>query len=241
MVRIPMILVIALLVGGCNSKSRVTEEDRVVLDHSVQIANLQRAKIELIASILTNDPAKAAALVKVIEELNADALANAEQLQKNWGTPKEPVIYSREAAAEARKRSSESHSVTFWASVGAAILTGGAAALALARKFGRFVPGFGPVFAALDSTITGIEEFMQKKKKEGDVDVVAELRDMLKSAHEDANLRPFVDKALAKAQTKLGIPVGEILPPAAIAKALEIPVAAAVPAAPAAPPAAPPA
>jgi hypothetical protein len=212
-------------IAGCSGMSAVTEEDRVVVDHSVQIARLQKAKLEVLAGILTNDPARALMALKEIEALTEDALANGEQLQRNWGPPKEPTPYSAEAAKQAREKSGGSHDVGFWSMLGGALLTGGAVALGIARKFGRFVPGFGPVFAALDTTISAVETFMQKKKASGDVDVVAELRDTLQTAHEDANLRPYIDKVLGKAQEKLGVPVGAILPAAPPAAAPAAPSA----------------
>ncbi len=218
---------VLMAVVGCTTKSKVTEEDRVVLDHSVQIAQIQGRKLELLAAVITNDPARAAAAVKDLEVLVADARANAEQLQKNWGPPKEPVPYTPENAELARKASDKSHSVGFWASLGGIFLAGGGIALGIARSpLARLIPGFGPVFSALDTTVTAVETFMQKNKAEGKVDVVAQLRDTLQKAHEDANLRPYIDKFLAKAQDKLGVPVSEILAPT------PTPTVAAVPATP---------
>jgi len=222
------LLVLAMM--GCTpGKSSVTEEDRVVLDHSVQIARLEKARLGVIMGLIGGDPAVLVASMKELEALNADAIANAEQLQKNWGPPEKPIVYSSAAAAEARAKSDKSHLPKgFWGWLAGAFSIGGSIALGIARSpLARMIPGFGPVFSALDTTITAVESFMQKKKTAGDVDVVAELRDTLQKAHEDANLRPYIDKFLAKAQDKLGVPVGEILPATAPAAA----PAASVPAA----------
>ena len=209
-------LALVMFSAGCTpGKSTVTEEDRVVLDHSVQIARLEKAKIGFIVGLIGGDRAVLVASIHELEALNLDAIANAEQLQKNWGQPQQATSYSPEAAAKARQDSDKSHLPKgFWGWLAGAFSIGGSIALGIARSpLARMIPGFGPVFSALDTTITAVESFMQKKKSTGQVDVVAELRDTLQKAHEDAKLRPYIDKFLAKAQDKLGVDVAPILAP----------------------------
>ncbi len=203
-----LVACLALAVGGgCSGTiNSVTEEDRQLVDMNVQIAQRQHAAARLLASVIGSDPAGAQQAAAELEALNHDALANNLQLQKNWGPPKERKAYSPEAAATTRDASDKSHTPGFWAKVGGALLAGGAAALAIARSpLARMIPGFGPVFTALDSTMAGIETWMQKKKASGEGAQAQDLADILAALHEDKNVGAFIDKKLKRIQKKLGV------------------------------------
>ena len=203
-----IILVLLPLSFGCSPNDRVTEEDREAVDLQWQIADAQEAEMSRLATAIRSDPMMlqdpAAAFTK-LREMNNDAREIAKQLGRNFGPPDQPQIYSNAEMPGFLTRLKKSHEVGFWGMLGAAVLAGGATALGIARKFGKFVPGFGPVFAALDTTLEGVEKWMQKKKDGGKTDDVAELAAILKGLHSDAKVGTYIDKALGKVKDRLGI------------------------------------
>ncbi len=190
--------VLALVVGGmgCAAKNRVTEEDRVVLDHTGQI-------VALLAASMSGAPAVA---------LLADAGANVDQLQANWGKPKEPVPYSPEAAKLAREKSKGSHDVGFWGWLMGAALGAGGLALTLARTVGQYIPGFGPVFAVVDKLLLGAETAMAKLKAGGNVEAAKDLAKTLAEVQaSNPAVKAYVDAKLPQIKEKYGVDLAGIL------------------------------
>jgi len=203
-----IVAVMFLALGGCVNRNTTTEEDREGVEVVSQITDSQDAELDRIELAVREDPscfAKVAPQIKAMREKNHDARLVIRQLQENNGKPERPVVYAHAEMPGLLDRMKRSHGVTFWGMIGGAVITGGGIALGIARKFGKFIPGFGPVFAALDTTMTAVEQFMQKKKEQGQVDVVNDLAGLLKAAHADANVGEFIDKKLAKVQEKLNI------------------------------------
>jgi hypothetical protein len=191
---------------GCGSVDKVTEDDRVVLDHIRQIGELQTA---ILSAFSAGGPIPGAELASLLS-LVADSTAGAETLQANWGPPKEPVPYSPEAAKLAREKSTGSHKVGFWGWLAGAALGAGGLALTVARMFGRFIPGFGPVFSVVESTMEAIENWMRKQKADGKADVAGGLAVVLEAAHKNAKVGAWVDAKLAKLKDRLGVDIAAI-------------------------------
>ncbi len=201
--RFPAILAIAfVLMAGCSTKSRVTEEDRVVLDYSVQIGRLQRAHLEVMAAVYTADPARAAAALKELRELTDDAIANAEQLQKNWGAPKESTAYTPANADGARKASDKSHSAGFWSGLAAGALSVGLFLVGVARSpLAKMIPGVGTALNALDGFMAGAETWMQKMKDADKPELAEGLAGVLDVAIKSPWVKAYADKRLVKIQS----------------------------------------
>lgn len=235
--RVPAVLiaVLVLAVGGagCSKRSRVTEEDRVVVDMNVQIAEQDAVDLHSLEASLGAYPEAYAAVkpaIAALTERNADAGENSKQLRENWGAPKTPLPYTPENAKKARDASKKSHSTTFWGAVGAALLAGGGVALGLVRKFGRFIPGIGPIFEVGDKLIAGIEVFMAKRKAAGDVEAAKDLgRTLLELQEKDPKVKAYVQKRLEYVKQKYGIEVAKILEDALPPPPTPAPVPAAAP------------
>jgi hypothetical protein len=210
MLAVTAVLVLGTWGAGCSAANKVTEEDRVVLDHIRQIAELQSAILAGMSEGNPIPPGKFSTFV----ELVSDVMAGTEALQSNWGPPKEPIPYSAEAAKLARERSRQSHQVGFWGWLAGVAIGAGGIALTMARLLGRFIPGFGPVFSVVESTMGAIEGWMQKQKSEGKPDIAGGLAIALEAAHRDAKVGAWVDAKLAKVKERLGVDLTADAPPA---------------------------
>lgn len=209
------ILAALALVGGgvlgCSTKSTVTEEDRVVLDMMVQISNAQIAIVSELMAGGAGNPAALSKALSDLQQINTDGLANGEQLMENWGPPKQAITYTTESAATARAASKKSHAGGFWAWMAAAAGTAGAVALGVARKFGRFIPGFGPIFEVGDKLLLGIEAWMEKRKAVGDAAAAGELATVLEQVQStDPKVKAWVEKQLESVKKRFGVDLAKI-------------------------------
>lgn len=216
----PIIIFLPLLLAaGCSGKNAVLEEDRVLLDMTKQIIELQSQEItkledeiSQLQSMLT--PAVIAKLLPIrdnLRHLNSQAAGNLAVFVDNWGAPGVAQLYSDEANAKAREAAKAAHSTTFWATLSAGILAGATAIIGLLRSpLARLVPGVGQFVAAFDPLLAGVEKFMATQKASGDAGaaVAVELASHLISEQQMAKVDKFVTKRLDKVKNK----ISDILP-----------------------------
>lgn len=197
---------VSLALGGCApSRNRVEEEDRQGIDVTRQILDAQDAELDRIEVALKEAPdLKTSAIMPIVErirEKNSDAKALTWQLISNFHGPEYPQVYSHAEVQGLIKRMLDAHRVTFWASVGAALLAGGTTVIALARSpLAKMIPGVGTILTSLDGTMAGIETWMQKMKDGGQPDTAAGLASVLDAAHQIPAVQRFIDKRLEKVQ-----------------------------------------
>jgi hypothetical protein len=202
---------LALAVGGCVTRNTVTEEDRQGIDVSRQILVAQDVELDRLEVQVEKDLG-AMTTVARLREKNDDAKRINAQLLANFKPPQKVAVYSHAEVQSLLDRMKKSHDSTFWAMLGGTILAVGGATLAIARKYGKFIPGFGPVFSALDSTLAGVEGWMQQKKAEGNPAIANELSSVLQYVHLDDQVDAFVKNRLLKVKATLPLPL-EIPPP----------------------------
>ncbi len=229
--RVLVLAALALAWGGCNPKNKVQEEDRQGIDVAYQIDRVEDAELDRLEAAIAEDPALKPKLGPVVDRMriaNDDRIEIHRTLLDNFGAPKQPIIYAHETIGDLLTRMRKAHAVGFWAAVGAAILSGGAIALGIARSpLARMIPGFGPVFSALDTTLGGVEAWMQKKKASGEGLQAQDLAEILELAHADKNVGAYIDKKLEKVKLTMGTdPVKLIGQEAVNAAAPDAPVGA---------------
>lgn len=206
---VPVLLIASLALAGCAvDHNTVTEEDRVIVDMNIQIAKKRQVTHRLLLGALGNDPATYAAALKEVEQLDADNLANNQQLQNNWKPPEKPIEYTPAAAKQAREDSAKKHTETggnFWGWLTGAFGTGALIVMGLARSpLARFIPGVGSISTALDTVMTAAETYMRSKKAAGQEEHADELADILEEQQVKAKVDRFSKKRLAKLKKKLG-------------------------------------
>ena len=207
-VRILAAIGLALGVGaiGCGpSHNTVEEADRQGIDVTRQILLAQDVELDRIESALKESPdLKTAAIMPIVErmrEKSADAKSLNAQLLANFHDPQQPQIYSHAEVQALVKRMLDSHTATFWASVGAAVLAGAGAVIGLARSpIAKMIPGIGTILTSLDGTMAAVETWMQKMKEGGQADVAQGLASVLDAAHQAPAVQRFIDKRLDKIQ-----------------------------------------
>lgn len=197
---------VSFALGGCTaSHNRVEEEDRQGIHVTGQILEAQDVELDRVEAALKEAPdLKTAAIMPIVErmrEKNSDAKALNAQLLANFHRPDQPQVYSHAEVQGLIKRMLDAHRVTFWASVGAALLAGGTTVIALARSpIAKMIPGIGTILTSLDGTMAGIETWMQKMKAGGQPDVAEGLASVLEAAHQIPAVQKFIDKRLEKVQ-----------------------------------------
>jgi hypothetical protein len=216
--------------AGCGTKSTVMEEDRQGIDVEEQIIEAQDAEFDRLEQALKDDPVAmtaAAPILARMREKNSDGKKITKQLLSNFGPPEKPIPYAHAEVEGLLARMAKSHAVTFWASVGGALLTGMTLMLGLIRSpAARMIPGVGPIFAALDSTAAAIESYIAKKRAGGHVDDAAELQNVLQQAHKVDKVGAFMDRLTDKVKEKTGIDASKVLSPQEAATATPTAVAA---------------
>lgn len=193
--------VLALAGGGCcgASNNTVYEEDRVLVDMNIQILKKQKA----VLAALSNNPG---GFVAEMEQLDRDAIANNEQLQKNWGAPDNRIDYTPAAAAAARDSSDKKHTTSagFWGAIGCGILGGATLIIGLARTpLVRLIPGIGQIIASFDPLLAGAEKFMASQKAKGAGGVAAELAEAMAVEQKSAKVHRYISKRLGKVKKKI--------------------------------------
>lgn len=211
-----MLPIFLLAAWGCAQKS-VTEEDRQGVEVIYQIIEQQDDELDRMEEAAAEDPVikeKFGNHIVNLRQRNDDSRTLIVAYKNSFGPPKDMPAYTHDNVKHLADEIEKSHRKSTWAWLGGALLSGGALALAAARSpFARMIPGFGPVFTALDTTLAGVETWMQKKKENGDHVDAAELAGILQAAHADANVGPYIDKLLAKVKVKL--PDASPTPPSA--------------------------
>lgn len=188
--------------------AQVKEEDRQLVEQGEQIAAIQDEEYARIEQAINDgDLPKAKAIIKEARAVNADAGANASTLKGTLGAPQQAVPYTAASAEALRAAAKKAHTdLGFWAWMVGAITAGGSIALGIARSpLARMIPGFGPVFTALDTTITGVEKWMAAQKAAGNHEVAADLASTLFAAHDEKNVADYVMAKVEKVQEKLPI------------------------------------
>ena len=196
------VIVFLLALNGCGpSHNTVEEADRQGIDVQRQILLAQDVELDRIEAALHEAPdLKTASVMPIVErmrEKNLDAKALTAQLIANFHPPEQPQIYSHAEVQSLVKRMLDAHRVTFWASVGAAVLAGAGAVIGLARSpIAKMIPGIGTILTSLDGTMAAIETWMTKMKAGGQSDVAAGLASVLEAAHQVPAVQKFMDKRL---------------------------------------------
>ena len=194
---------LALAVGGCTN---VKDSHRQSVDMNIQIAEqvLQAADtIDAVAAgnSLMGPPLTSASAA--LRQLASDLLNLNKQLQANIGKPEEPKKYSHEEVERLlnQLKKEQSGGILKW--LLGALLVGGSTALAFARKYGKLIPGFGPIFEVADSTFAAVEKWIQERKAKGDVEAATDLAATLAEQHKNDRVGAFAARLLDKAKKKL--------------------------------------
>ena len=128
----PVMVVLALVGGGCAGYVKVDEPDKVLVDHIVQASTAGQAELNQLASLVSMANSGAAALVTGINQKLEDIKLNAKQVKSKIGPPENPTAYTPAASELARKESGAS--TGFWVGVGGFFLGLGGIALAVLKQ-----------------------------------------------------------------------------------------------------------
>ena len=195
---------VALSFVGCVSKSTVTEGDRILEGHAIEIANRTLVLAESVRAV-----EDAAAAGEAIVTLQKDALANSKQLQANHGAAKQPTVYSPENSAKGRDQSKKEHESTDWLGIGLKALTVAASIAAtlagmpwLSQRFPSLTGAIGKWAKTSGNIITFVRE--KAEANGGTIDVKGILK-IAKDENVLAGVQDIAKKHADQLEEKMGL------------------------------------
>jgi hypothetical protein len=196
-----LVVVLSFFAVGCSSADTVTENDRVMEGHLVQMADLLGQLADAVDPL---DPA----LAKALRGIVADMKLETSQLVANHGPAKVQTPYTTANARAAADESKKDHATPWWKaalwSAGGILLTvlglkvGTDAVPALASRFA------GPWGAVASVGLNVLGDLIRKSQGGTTPPSGQTVEDTVMAHADDADVKDLVARLLAKA--KLGIP-----------------------------------
>lgn len=206
---IPTIIVIlALALAGCVTKSTHTEGDREVNDQTLKAGEVVQGNIvAAIAKIDDGKPLEAKSLLEIGALAGADVVANMQQQLEVHGPPEKSEPYSAAASEAARQRSTESHENN---TLDVILAVGSAAAGIAATMAG--MPWLSSLFPALTGKIGKwakagsdiITAVRTKAEAQGGSIDVRDILEISKEKNVTAGIQKIVTKYVDKKEEELG-------------------------------------